>query len=85
MITWRLHIERTAAKAVATYQNLLSIQKSEFLDFNMKFNLYNALINSIDFYACSEAAYTKTYLSSRLEGVPQKQDRNCQTIINIWS
>jgi ABC-type transporter MlaC component len=46
-MTWRLHIERTAAKALTTYVRTYSLFKRERLNINIKLTLYKALIRSI--------------------------------------
>jgi hypothetical protein len=51
-MTWRLHIDRSVAKAMRTYRSLrkCSLIKSERLSTNIKFTLYKALIRSIMTY-----------------------------------
>jgi hypothetical protein len=71
---WGIHIERTAAKAVVANIRIYSLFKIEFLDFNMKFTLYNALINSIDFYTCSTAAYKEDRSLLSSERAPHKNN-----------
>jgi hypothetical protein len=51
-MTWRLHIERTTAKALGTYIRTYSLFKSKQLSANVKLILYRALIRSIMTYAC---------------------------------
>jgi hypothetical protein len=52
-MTWRLHIERTTAKALGTYIRTYSLFKSKRLSANVKLILYRALIISIMTHACS--------------------------------
>jgi hypothetical protein len=51
-MTWRLHIEKTSAKAFGTYIRTYSIFKSKHLSGNIKLIAYRALIRSIITYAC---------------------------------
>jgi hypothetical protein len=51
-MTWRLHIEKIAAKALGTYIRIYSIFKSKRLRANIKLIVYRALIRSIMNYAC---------------------------------
>jgi hypothetical protein len=51
-MTWRLHIEKTAAKALCTYVRTYSIFKSKHLSAHIKLIVYRALIRSIMTYAC---------------------------------
>jgi hypothetical protein len=51
-MTWRLHIEKTAAKALGTYIRTYSIFKSKHLSAHIKFIVYRALIRSVMTYAC---------------------------------
>jgi hypothetical protein len=46
-MTWRLHIEKIAAKALGTYIGTYSIFKSKLLIANIKLIVYRALIRSI--------------------------------------
>jgi hypothetical protein len=50
-MTWRLHIEKTAAKALGTYIRTYSIFKKTSLSENIKLIVYRALIRSIMTYA----------------------------------
>jgi hypothetical protein len=50
-MTWRLHIERTVAKALRTYIRSYSLFKSERLSTNIKLTLYNNPIRSVMTYA----------------------------------
>jgi hypothetical protein len=43
-MTWRLHIEKTAAKALGTYLRTHCIVKSKHLSANIKLIVYRALI-----------------------------------------
>jgi hypothetical protein len=52
MMTWRLHIENTAAKVLGTYIRTHSIFKCKHLSANIKLIVYRALIKSIMTYAC---------------------------------
>jgi hypothetical protein len=56
-MTWRLHIERTVAKALRTYLRTYSLFKSERLSTNIKLTLYKALIRSVMTYACPTWEY----------------------------
>jgi hypothetical protein len=56
-MTWRLHIERTVAKALRTYVRTYSLFKSERLSTNIKLTLFKALIRSIMVYACPTWEY----------------------------
>jgi hypothetical protein len=51
-MTWRLHIEKTAAKALGTYNRTYSIFKSKHLSAHIQLIVYRALIRSIMTYAC---------------------------------
>jgi hypothetical protein len=51
-MTWRLHIELIAAKALGTYIRTYSIFKSKHLSSHIKLIVYRALIRSIMTYAC---------------------------------
>jgi hypothetical protein len=51
-ITWRLHIERTEAKAFRTFIRIYCLFKSEELSANIKLTLHKALIRSVMTYAC---------------------------------
>jgi hypothetical protein len=51
-MTWRLHIEETAAKALGTYIRTYSIFKSKHLSAHVKLIMYGALIRSIMTSAC---------------------------------
>jgi hypothetical protein len=51
-MTWRLHIENPAAKALGKYIRTYSIFKSKHLSANIKLIVYRALIRSIMTYAC---------------------------------
>jgi hypothetical protein len=53
-MTWRLHIEKIAAKALGTYIGTCSIFKSKHLTANIKLIVYRTLITSrsIMTYAC---------------------------------
>jgi hypothetical protein len=51
-MTWRLHIERTTAKALGTYIRTCTLFKSKRLSSNAKLIPYRALIRSIMTYAC---------------------------------
>jgi hypothetical protein len=53
MMTWRLHIEKTAAKVLGTYIRTYSIFKSKHLNANIKLIMYRALIRSIMTYCLS--------------------------------
>jgi hypothetical protein len=50
-MTWRLHIENIAAKALGTYIRTYSVFKSKHLNTNIKLIAYRALISSIMTYA----------------------------------
>jgi hypothetical protein len=50
-IKWRLHIEKTAAKALGTYIRTYYIFRSKHLSANIKLIVYRALIRSIITYA----------------------------------
>jgi hypothetical protein len=50
-MTWRLHIEKIAAKALGTYIRAYSIFKSKHLNANIKLIMYRALMRSIMTYA----------------------------------
>jgi hypothetical protein len=52
-MAWRLHIEKTAAKAWGTYIRTYSIFKSKHLRDHIKLIMCRALIKSIMTYACS--------------------------------
>jgi hypothetical protein len=54
MITWRLHIEMTEAKAFRTVIRIYSLFKSERLSANIKLTLHKALITSVMIYACPD-------------------------------
>jgi hypothetical protein len=58
-MTWRLHIERTAPKALATYTRTYSRFKSARLNINIELTLHKALIRTIMVYACLTGAYTE--------------------------
>jgi hypothetical protein len=62
-MTWRLHIEKTEAKAFRTFIRLYSLFESEQLNANIKLTLHKALIRSVMTYTCSawESA-AETYL-----------------------
>jgi hypothetical protein len=51
-MTWRLHIEKIASKALGTYIRTYSIFKSKHLSANIKLIVYRALIRSIMTFAC---------------------------------
>jgi hypothetical protein len=51
-MTWRTHIEKTAAKALGTYVRTYSIFKSKHLSVYINLIVYRALIRSIMTYAC---------------------------------
>jgi hypothetical protein len=51
-MTWRLHIEKTEAKALGTYMRTYSLLKSKHLNAHIKLIMYRALIRSIMTYAC---------------------------------
>jgi hypothetical protein len=46
-MTWKLPIDRTAAKALATYTRIHSLFKSEYLGFNIKLTLHDTPIISV--------------------------------------
>jgi hypothetical protein len=50
--TWRLHIERTIAKALRTHLRTYSVFRSERLSTNTKLMIDKALIRSVMIYAC---------------------------------
>jgi hypothetical protein len=52
-MSWRHHIERTAAKALRTYVRTYFLYKSGRLSTNIELALYKALIRSVMTYACS--------------------------------
>jgi hypothetical protein len=52
-MTWRLHIEKTGAKALGIYIRIYSTFKSKHLSAHTKLILYRALIRSIMTYASS--------------------------------
>jgi hypothetical protein len=52
-MTWKLHIEKTAAKALGTYIRTYSVFKSRHLSAHIKLIVYKALIRSTMTYACS--------------------------------
>jgi hypothetical protein len=56
-MTWRLHIERTVAKAFRTYLRTYSLFKSERLNTNIKLTLYKDLIKSVMTYGCPTWEY----------------------------
>jgi hypothetical protein len=56
-MTWRLHIERTVAKALHTYLRTYSLFKSERLSTNIKLTLYKALIRLVMTHACPTREY----------------------------
>jgi hypothetical protein len=62
-MTWRLHIERTRAKALGMYIRTCSLFKSECLSINIKLIPYKALIRSIIVYAYSTWEHMKPTLS----------------------
>jgi hypothetical protein len=51
-LTWRLHIEKIAAKTFGTYIRTYYIFKSKHLNSYIKLIMYRALIRSIITYAC---------------------------------
>jgi hypothetical protein len=51
-MTWRLHVEKIAAKALGTYIRTYSIFKSKHLSAHINLIVYRALIRSIMTYAC---------------------------------
>jgi hypothetical protein len=51
-VTWRLHIEKPAAKALGTYIRTYYIFKSEHLSAHIKLIVFRALIRLIMTYAC---------------------------------
>jgi hypothetical protein len=51
-MTWRHHVERTAAKDLRTHVRTYSLSKFGRLSTNIKFTLYKALIRSFMAYAC---------------------------------
>jgi hypothetical protein len=55
-MTWRLHIERTVAKALHTYLTY-SLFKSERLSTNVNLTFYKALMRSVMIYACPTWEY----------------------------
>jgi hypothetical protein len=57
-MTWRHHIEKTAAKTLGTYVRPFSLFKSGSISTNIKFTLYNALITSVTAYVCPTCEYT---------------------------
>jgi hypothetical protein len=56
-MTWRLHIERTVAKALCTYIKTYFIFKSERLRTDIKLTLYKAPIRSVMTHACPTCEY----------------------------
>jgi hypothetical protein len=52
-MTWRLHIEATAAKALGTYIRAYSIFKIKHMSVNIKLIVFRSLIRSIIAYASS--------------------------------
>jgi hypothetical protein len=50
-MTWRLHIEKTAAKALDMYIRNYSLFRSERLSINIKLTLYKTIIKSVMFHA----------------------------------
>jgi hypothetical protein len=57
-MTWRLHIERTAAKVLATYIRTYSVFKSGRLNI-AKTYVYKGVIRSIMIYACPTWEYAE--------------------------
>jgi hypothetical protein len=51
-MTWRLHIDKIAAKALGTYIRTYSVFKSKYLNANIKLIMNRALIRSIMSNAC---------------------------------
>jgi hypothetical protein len=69
-MTWRLHIEKTAAKALGTYIRTYSIFESKHLSADIKLIVYRTLIRSIMNYACPTwefAAYAHLMKLQRLQ------------------
>jgi hypothetical protein len=56
-MTWRHHIERSAAKTLRTYVRTYSPFKSGRLSTNIKLMLYNALIRPVTTHACPTWEY----------------------------
>jgi hypothetical protein len=64
---WRLHIEKTVAKALHTNLRSYSLFKSERSSTNIKLTLYNALIKSVMTYACPILEYAADTQLSKLQ------------------
>jgi hypothetical protein len=56
-MTWRLHIERTKAKALNMYIRMYSVFKIGSLNINIKLTVYSALIRPIMVNACTTWEY----------------------------
>jgi hypothetical protein len=69
---WRLHIERTAAKALDTYIRTHSVFKSDRVSINNKLILYKALISSIKVYVSPTWEYVADAHLLKLERLQNK-------------
>jgi hypothetical protein len=82
-MTWRLHIEKIAAKALGTYIRTYFIFKSKHLNANIKLIVYRALIRSIMTYACPTSEFAENIhliklhrLQNRVLGAIRNLDRS---------
>jgi hypothetical protein len=79
-MTWRLHIEKIAAKALGTYIRTYSIFRSKHLNANIKLIVYIAPIRSIMTYACPTWEFAE---DTHLMKLQRLQNRVLRAIGNI--
>jgi hypothetical protein len=77
---WRLHIEKTAAKALGTYIRTYSILKNKYLIAHIKLIVYRAVIRSIMSYACPTWEYAA---DTHLMKLQRLQNRVLRAIGNL--
>jgi hypothetical protein len=76
-MTWRLHIEKIAAKALGTCIGTYSIFRSKHLNANIKLIVYRALIRSIMTYICPTWEFAADNHSMKL----QRLQNRCSALL----
>jgi hypothetical protein len=80
-MTWRLHVERTAAKALPTHIRTYSLFRSERLSISNKFTLYKAPIRSIIAYVCLNWDYAADAKLLKLQRLQHRFLHNIRNIV----
>jgi hypothetical protein len=79
-MTWRLHVEKFASKALGTYVRTYPIFKSKHLNANIKLIMYRALITSIMTYASPTWVFA---VDIHLMKLQRLQNRVLRTIFKL--